>query len=72
MRNISVSSRQCCVFGAVVVAYFVVYPNDVESVTAPLATVLQLTNAISPLLYVFGGFGLVAWSVTKIWGKGTQ
>jgi len=71
MHNISVSSRHCCVVGAVVLAYFMVYPKDMENVTNTLATVLQLTNEISPWLYVLGGLGLVAWSVTKIWGRCT-
>jgi hypothetical protein len=51
-----------------VFAYFVVFPNDVQTVTAPIAAVLELSQVVSPWLYMVAAVGLVAWVIVKIWG----
>jgi hypothetical protein len=52
----------------VVVVYFVVFPEDVEAVVAPLAKLLSLTTVVSPWLYVVFGAWIVAWAIVRVWG----
>jgi hypothetical protein len=49
--------------------YFVVFPDDVEKVAAPIAAVLELSQVVSPWLYMVAAVGLVAWVIVKIWGR---
>lgn len=49
--------------------YFVVFPDDVKKVTAPIAGVLELSQVVSPWLYMVAAVGLVAWVLLKIWGR---
>ena len=49
----------------VVVAYFVAYPEDLS----PFERVLNLSNAVSPWLYVVLGAGIIAWSLGRIFSK---
>ena len=49
--------------------YFVVFPDDVKKVTAPIAAVLELSQVVSPWLYMVAAVGLVAWVIVRIWGR---
>jgi len=68
--------------GLVVLAYFLVYPEDVTAVVAPVATmvkgiaaplasVLQLSTSVSPWLYGVIAVGIVAWTIVRVWGGRT-
>jgi hypothetical protein len=48
--------------------YFVVFPDDVKTVTAPIAAVLELSQVVSPWLYLVAAVALVAWVIVKTWG----
>jgi len=50
-------------------AYFVAYPEDAQAITAPMATFLGLTTAISPWLYGVAAVGIFAIAVVKTWGS---
>ena len=54
---------------ALVFTYFVVFPDDVKTVIAPIAAVLELSQVVSPWLYMVAAVGLVAWVIVKIWGR---
>ena len=65
--------------GVVVLAYFLVFPEDVkavvapvaamvEGIAAPLASVLQLSTSVSPWLYGVIAAGIVAWTIVRVWG----
>ena len=49
-------------------AYFVAYPEDAQAITAPVATILNLTNAIAPSFYGVVAVGIIATAMVKIWG----
>ena len=49
--------------------YFVVFPDDVKKVAAPIAAVLELSHVVSPWLYMVAAVGLVAWVIVRIWGR---
>jgi uncharacterized membrane protein (DUF4010 family) len=49
--------------------YFVVFPDDVKKVAAPIAAVLELSQVVSPWLYMVAAVGLVAWVIVRIWGR---
>ena len=53
---------------ALAFTYFVVFPDDVKTVTAPIAAVLELSQIVSPWLYMVASVGIVAWVSVKIWG----
>lgn len=55
--------------------YFVMFPDDVESLVAPLArvvsfleTVLGVSESVSPWLYGTVMVGIAAWAVVRVWG----
>ena len=65
--------------GVVVLAYFLVFPEDVKAVVAPVAamvegiaapvnSVLQLSTSVSPWLYGVIAVGIVAWAIVRVWG----
>jgi hypothetical protein len=56
----------------VVFAYFIAYPEDASTVTAPVAIVLRLSEAVSRWLYLVIAVSVIAWAVVRTWGpKGT-
>lgn len=64
------------ILGGAAFAYFVVFPEDVHAVTAPLGNllefvgrILELTGSISPWLYGVVAVGLVCWTAVCLWGK---
>jgi len=60
----------------VVFTYFVLFPEDVSNLTAPITeltvlatTVLNLSYAISPWLYGLLAVAILARAMTQIWGR---
>jgi hypothetical protein len=60
------SLRRVVVSALAVVAYFVAYPEDAQALTAPLATFLSPTTAISPWLYGVAAVAIIAHAVVKV------
>jgi hypothetical protein len=63
-------------FGTVVLVYFVIYPDDVKAVLAPLrsslefsASLLGLSHAVSPWLYLVIAVTIVTWGGVRVWGR---
>jgi Na+-driven multidrug efflux pump len=65
----STESRRWMIVAAVVLAYFVSFPDDLTAVLAPAREVLSLTNAISPWLYVVLASGIIAWALVRCFGR---
>jgi len=68
---------------ALVVVYFLAFPADLEvfiapvtevltSIAAALAELLELSNAVSPWLYILLGVFILSKTVTRIWGRKSQ
>ena len=43
--------------------------SNLEAITAPLATMLHLSQSVSPWLYLLGAVGLVVWGGLKVLGR---
>ena len=52
-----------------VYAYFVAFPGDLKLVLGPLDTVLRLSTAVSPWLFVLASAGTVSWTAVRLWGS---
>jgi hypothetical protein len=57
--------------GLLLLAYFVVYPEDLAGVLSPVATGLGLSSAISPWLYALIAVAILCWTALRIWGRAT-
>jgi hypothetical protein len=60
------------VLASVIFAYFVVYPEDAQAITAPIAnflTLLTASNSISPWLYGVVAVGIIAWAIVTTCGR---
>jgi hypothetical protein len=57
------------IVAGVVLAYFVIFPDDLTAVVAPIREILSLTNAISPWLYVVLASGVIAWALVRCFGR---
>jgi hypothetical protein len=55
--------------GSVAFVYFVIYPDDVKAITAPVAAVLELSQAPSPWLSMVLAVSIVTWAVVRVWGR---
>ena len=55
--------------GALVFAYFVLYPQDLEGLLAPVKSVLDLSNRATPWLYALASVTLVCWTAIRILRK---
>ncbi len=71
-----INPRILIVFGAVVFVYFVIYPEDVRAIFAPiasvmplLASVLGLSQTVSPWLYMVIAVGIATWGIVRVWGR---
>ena len=53
-------------------AYFIIFPSDLLTVTAPIATLLKLTKAVSPWLYGVIAVLILSSTITKVWGTKQQ
>lgn len=57
---------------ALVLTYFVAYPQDADAVVIPLSTFAELSKAFSPWLYMLAAAGLIAGAIVKTWGPGAR
>ena len=55
--------------GALVFAYFVIYPEDVKAITTPIASVVELSQTVSPWLYMVIAVSIVTWGIVRVWGR---
>jgi hypothetical protein len=55
-------SRTCWILSAVAMAYFVLFPDDLEALIAPLRTLLSLSMSVSLGLYGVAAVALVCWA----------
>ncbi len=67
-----ITPRILFVPGALVFVYFVMYPEDLSSVIAPIASILQLSQSVSPWLYMVIGVGIITWGIVRVWGGQKQ
>jgi hypothetical protein len=58
--------------GALAFVYFVIFPQDVEGLLAPVGQVLALSSAVSPWLYGVIGVAILSWTVIRVWGGGRE
>jgi hypothetical protein len=65
----STEFRRWMIAAAVVLAYFVSFPDDLTVVLAPAREILSLTNSISPGLYVVLASGIIAWALVRCFGR---
>ena len=65
----SIHLRILIAFAALVFVYFVMYPEDMEAVIAPIATIFKLSHSPSPWLYMVVAVGIVIWGVVRVWGR---
>jgi Na+-driven multidrug efflux pump len=65
----SIESRRYAIVAGVVLAYFVIFPDDLTTVLAPAREILSLTNTISPWLYVVLASGIIAWALVRCFGR---
>ena len=49
--------------------YFLVFPDDMLQLTAPLANLFDVTNSVSPCLYGVIGVLILACTITRVWGS---
>ena len=53
----------------VVVVYFVIFPEDLGTLLAPVEVLLSLTNSVSGWFYGLLAVGLVCWTARAIFQK---
>lgn len=67
------TSKNClrivATLGVLAYVYFVMYPEDVRAILAPIAAVLELSQSPSPWLYMVIAVGIVAWAIVRAWGR---
>jgi hypothetical protein len=68
--NSKTNRRILAVLGALVFIYFVMYPEDVKALTAPVAALLDLSQSPAPWFYMVVAVGIVTWGVVRVWGRG--
>jgi len=64
------SLKAVAVLVVLAVAYFAVYPEDLE-VLAPFERLLRLTEDISSWLYLLVAVLIVCRTIERVWGRGT-
>jgi Na+-driven multidrug efflux pump len=65
----STESKRWMIVAAVVLAYFIIFPDDLSAVFAPAREILSLTNVVSPWLYVVLASGIIAWALVRCFGR---
>jgi len=60
------------ILGAVAFVYFVMFPQDLDSVLSPLGKVLALSTAVAPWLYLVVGSAILAWVIVRVWGRRSE
>ena len=51
--------------GALAFVYFVIYPEDAKAVVAPITSVVELSQTVSPWLYMVVAVGIVTWGMLR-------
>ena len=72
-------TRPRLVLGAALLSYFVIYPEDLQTLLAPVHPVLEtveaalnLAHAVSPWFYGLAASAILAWTVNRVWGGRPQ
>jgi Na+-driven multidrug efflux pump len=65
----SIEARRWAIVVGVILAYFVLMPEDLPAVLAPAREVLSLTQSISPWLYMVVAAGIIAWALVRCFGR---
>ena len=64
--------RRTVIIVLLVLAYFFVFPSDLDrvlnTVLEPLRAVLNLSHSIAPGLYAVIAVAILSWAATRIWG----
>jgi hypothetical protein len=60
------------VFGVLVLAYFVLFPQDIALVLNPVEKLLGLSNAVSLGAYLVLAVAILRWTALRIWGTGSK
>jgi hypothetical protein len=55
--------------GTAAFIYFVIFPQDLDSVMSPVENVLAVSAVVSPWLYGVIGLAIGAWVVIRVWGR---
>jgi len=61
----STECRRWWILAGIVLAYFVIFPDDLSAVVTPIKGVLELTSVISPWLYALLAAGIIAWAIVR-------
>jgi len=61
-------TRPAAMTAVCVFIYFVVFPDDVRHVTAPIVNFLDVSNSVSPWLYAVCAVAIISSAVTKALG----
>jgi hypothetical protein len=66
---------RCLVFSFLALAYFVLFPEDLTALLAPLGPIVEflrnalaISHAVSPWLYIVVAVAIAAWAVVRVWG----
>ena len=61
--------RNLSVLALIALVYFVAYPDDLQTITAPITILLGLSTALSPWFYGVMAVGMIAMAMVKTWGR---
>ena len=61
-------ARPWVMIATCVLIYFVAFPDDMYHVTAPMTILFDVSNSVSPWLYVVIAVAIAASAMTKTWG----
>ena len=72
-------TRPRLVLGAALLSYFLIYPEDLQTLLTPVYPLLEtveealnLTRAVSPWFYGLAASAILAWAVNRVWGRRPQ
>jgi Na+-driven multidrug efflux pump len=57
------------ILAGAVIAYFIIFPDDLSAFFAPAREILSLSNAVSPWLYALLVSGVIAWTLARCFGR---
>lgn len=76
IHRLSEATVRCLVVLAAVLAYFVIFPQDLAVLLGPLeplsnaaSGVLSVSQAVSPWLYALAAIAVISWTVVRVWGR---
>lgn len=62
-------SPRCWILSGAALIYFILFPEDLERLLAPVRVVLKLTEAISPWAYALIAVAIVCLTIYRVWGR---